>query len=106
MIYNILRAAAAAGLVALCAGPVLAEQPSDDATAQGVVKVSCFRGPFTAVIWDHPNESFVDTLMDIGFSHDRAVEIGERVCRDERIVDHHDQIVARTRELIASTPRN
>lgn len=69
------------------------------------VVVSCFRGPWKSVIWDHPNEDFIESLMANGFSYSRAVEIGERVCRDAYLVDHSELMVARTQELIEATPR-
>lgn len=50
------------------------------------IVVSCFRGPWKEVIWDRPNAVFIDTLVSVGYDFSTAQAIGERVCRDDRLV--------------------
>jgi hypothetical protein len=52
----------------------------------GTITVSCFRGPWKEVIWDRPNAVFVDSLVNVGYTYERAHAIAERVCRDEALV--------------------
>ena len=70
----------------------LASQASAEAyklTADGnTLIVSCFRGPWKDVIWDRPNANFIDSLVDFGYDYPTAQAIAQRICRDERLVDH------------------
>ncbi|KIN70892.1 hypothetical protein Z945_3356 [Sulfitobacter noctilucae] len=50
------------------------------------IVVSCFRGPWKEVIWDRPNAVFIDSLVSVGYDFSTAQAIGERVCRDQRLV--------------------
>ncbi|WP_224813587.1 helix-turn-helix domain-containing protein [Hasllibacter sp. MH4015] len=68
------------------------------------VTVSCFRGPFTEVIWDRPNPVFIDSLVNAGYSYPEAHAIGERVCRDPSTVDRPDAAVQVMYRIIAENP--
>lgn len=68
------------------------------------VTVSCFRGPWTEVIWDRPNPIFIDSLVSAGYSFSEAQAIGERVCRDASTVDRPDRAVQVMHQIIAQSP--
>jgi hypothetical protein len=68
------------------------------------VTVSCFRGPWTEVIWDRPNAVFIDSLVNAGYTFPEAHAIGERVCRDESTVDRPERAVQVMHQIIAQTP--
>ena len=73
-----------------------------------VIEVSCFRGPWKAVIWDRPNSTFVDSLVSAGYTFATAHAIAERVCRDDRLVNNPGALKA-TRERMfhdAASHRN
>ena len=58
----------------------------------GKITVSCFRGPWQEVIWDRPNAVFVDSLVAIGYTFERAHAIAERICRDEALVGNPEAL--------------
>lgn len=91
--------------IAACILTPFGTLPANATQTSEPITVGCFRGPFKSVIWDHPKQAFVDSLMANGFSYDRATEIGERVCRDERLVGQPEQLAEQTRRLIRQTPR-
>lgn len=68
------------------------------------VTVSCFRGPWTEVIWDRPNPVFIDSLVNVGYTFPEAHAIGERVCRDASTVDRPDRAVQVMHQIIAQNP--
>lgn len=68
------------------------------------VTVSCFRGPFSEVIWDRPNPVFIDSLVSIGYTFPEAHAIGERVCRDPSTVDRPDAAVAVMSRILTQNP--
>ncbi|UWQ96293.1 hypothetical protein K3728_03355 [Rhodobacteraceae bacterium M385] len=68
------------------------------------VTVSCFRGPFSEVIWDRPNAVFIDSLVNAGYTFPEAHAIGERVCRDPSTVDRPDMAVQVMHQIIAQNP--
>lgn len=68
------------------------------------ITVSCFRGPFSDVIWDHPNPVFIDSLIEAGYTFPEAHAIGERVCRDPSTVDHPDVAIQVMHRIIAENP--
>ncbi|MEX3016753.1 hypothetical protein [Gymnodinialimonas hymeniacidonis] len=68
------------------------------------VTVSCFRGPFSEVIWDRPNPVFIDSLVNAGYTFPEAHAIGERVCRDPSTVDRPDAAVQVMYQIIAENP--
>lgn len=74
------------------------------AVATIVVTVSCFRGPFSEVIWDRPNPVFIDSLVEAGYSFPEAHAIGERVCRDPSTVDHPEAAIEVMYRIIAENP--
>jgi hypothetical protein len=69
------------------------------------VVVSCYRGPWKVVIWDHSNAEFIDSLMANGYGVATASAIADKVCRDERLVGDPDAMKAETERLIRLTPR-
>ncbi len=68
------------------------------------VTVSCFRGPFSEVIWDRPNPVFIDSLVNAGYTFPEAHAIGERVCRDPSTVDRPDAAVQVMYRIFAENP--
>jgi hypothetical protein len=68
------------------------------------VTISCFRGPFTEVIWDRPNPVFIDSLVAAGYTFPEAHAIGERVCRDPETVDRPDTAIEVLHRIIAENP--
>lgn len=68
------------------------------------VTVSCFRGPFSEVIWDRPNPVFIDSLVAAGYTFPEAHAIGERVCRDPSTVDRPEAAVQVMYGIIAENP--
>lgn len=88
------------------AAPAVAS--SDNSYAQQSaprVVVSCYRGPWQQVIWDHPNAVFVDSLVDIGYSIERAEAIADRICTDASLVNNPEALKATTEAIIARSPR-
>jgi hypothetical protein len=68
------------------------------------VTVSCFRGPWTEIIWDRPNPVFIDSLVNVGYSYPEAHAIGERVCTDPTTVDRPEMAVQVMHQIIAQNP--
>lgn len=68
------------------------------------VTVSCFRGPFSEIIWDRPNPVFIDSLVSAGYTFPQAHAIGERVCTDPSTVDHPDMAIQVMHQIIAQNP--
>lgn len=89
---------------ACCALALSAALPTA-ASAAGELVISCFRGPWTQVIWDAPNTSFTDSLVGMGYDVATATAIGTRVCRDQEAVGNPDLMKALTLRLIAETPK-
>ncbi len=71
---------------------------------QVTITISCFRGPFSDVIWDHPNGIFIDDLVNIGYTFPEAHAIAERVCRDAATVDRPDVAIDVMYRIIAENP--
>lgn len=67
--------------------------------------VSCFRGPWKDVIWDRPNANFIDSLVSFGYDYPTAHAIGERVCRDERLVGNLDGMKAEMVRIYRDSPQ-
>ena len=81
-------------------GKVVVSAP---ATKQVVIRVSCFRGPTDDIIWDKPNAVFIDSLVEAGYTFDRAHSIAYRVCRDADTVNDNEALKA-TMERIYRDP--
>lgn len=73
-------------------------------SSTGTVVVSCFRGPLSAVIWDHPNSKFIDTLVTAGYDFDTATAIAERICRDQSLVGHPERLRAEAVRVLQNAP--
>ncbi len=94
-------AASAALFSGAAAAQDLPTRPGTDAPA---ITISCFRGPWTDVIWDKPNAVFLEGLVRIGYSQEEAYAIGRRVCRDEYGIDEPEYLVATLRRILANEP--
>ena len=83
------------------------QQQNDGAhgTKGTLIHVSCYRGPWKDVIWDHPDAVFVDSLVDVGYDYTTANAIAERVCRDKNLVGNLPALKAEM-ERIARDPRS
>jgi hypothetical protein len=73
--------------------------------AQKTIVVSCYRGPWEDVIWDHPNAVFIDSLVDVGYDIVKATAIAERVCRDENLVGDKAGLKAEMQRLYREIKR-
>lgn len=69
-----------------------------------VIVVSCFRGPWNDVIWDHPEAVFVDSLVNLGYTFPEAHAIAERVCRDSTTVGQPEEMKAAMYRILAANP--
>ena len=78
---------------------------ADGAHGKNVVLVSCYRGPWEAVIWDRPNPEFIQSLEDNGFSTTKSIEIAEAICRDPRLVNNPDLTAEQVRRLTSAARR-
>lgn len=81
----------------------------DDATATAPVRavpirISCFRGPWREIIWDHANPSFTDDLVAYGYSYSEAWAIANRICQDPRGVDNSQYLVDVTQDILRTHP--
>lgn len=74
------------------------------AAGEGVVVVSCYRGPWRRTIWDRPEPVFVDSLVGVGYDYGSAEAIGERVCRDEALVGDAEALRAEVERIMAASP--
>lgn len=70
------------------------------------IVVACYRGPWNEVIWDRALPEFYDSLRAAGFSPGTADAIGNRICRDERLVGRPEVMRREAMRLISATPRN
>ncbi len=85
--------------------PATATTAGSRMSAGGVlITISCFRGPWTEVIWDRPNPVFIDSLVALGYSFPEAHAIGERVCRDPATVDQPDAAIAVMQRIMMENP--
>ena len=79
----------------------------DEATVKGnTIVVSCYRGPKTVVYWDRANPAFYDSLRAAGYSAATAHAIGDRVCRDQSLVDNLDAMKAEVARIIRTTRKD
>ncbi|MEL6205652.1 MAG: hypothetical protein AAFR47_10145 [Pseudomonadota bacterium] len=84
MIKFIPATALAVGLVALTVtGAAAQELPSPVDNDVNKITISCYRGWIRTIAWDRPNAVFVNDLVQLGYTYERAHAIGMRVCRDE-----------------------
>lgn len=71
------------------------------------VTISCFRGPWTEVIWDRPEPAFLESLAAFGYRPAEALAIGETVCRDQNLVGNPEGQKDKLRRILyANPPRN
>lgn len=68
------------------------------------IRVSCARYALRGVIWDRPMGVFLEDLSRVGYSTERAFAIGQRVCRDERLVGNTEGMGALMRNILATEP--
>ena len=108
-----MKIAALAALAAVSlSAPALAHQTHTHAHSHAdvvqapTVTVSCYRGPWEQIIWDHPQAPFTDSLVAYGYSYERANAIAQRVCRDATLVGRPDALRDTTMQILRSTPRN
>jgi len=77
------------------------------ATAKGnTIVVSCYRGPKKVVYWDRANPEFYDSLRAAGYSAATAHAIGDRICRDQNLVDNLEAMKAEVRRVIRTTRKD
>lgn len=66
--------------------------------------VSCFRGPWTEVIWDRPNSRFIDSLVDVGYDYPTSHAIAERICRDDALVGNPEGMKSEMIRIFKESP--
>ncbi|WP_102107509.1 hypothetical protein [Oceaniglobus roseus] len=69
-----------------------------------VVTVSCFRGPWKEIIWDHANPVFIDSLVNVGYSYESASAIANRICRDKSLVNDNEALRLETVRVLNGSP--
>ncbi|MBY5987634.1 MULTISPECIES: hypothetical protein [Roseovarius] len=89
----------------LCAAAAAFLVMADTAKADTYILVSCYRGPWTEVIWDKANPNFVDSLVQAGYSPQEATSIANYICRDPRLVDNPIALAKEVRSAMANAPR-
>jgi len=94
-----------AALFATVAAPAIADDPNSKgaAVSPGGITVSCYRGPWKAVIWDRPNAVFIESLVAVGYDYANANAIGETVCRDAALVDNPEGLRTTMRRIYAES---
>lgn len=99
--------AASAALLGLTSGAQAHDvtRHSHGAYGDDIVLVSCYRGPWEAVIWDRPNPIFIETLEATGLSSKDAIRIAEAVCRDPRLVGNRAAMAKQVQRLVAEVRR-
>lgn len=98
------RVIIAAALLSAMASQVSAEAYKLTADGHTLI-VSCFRGPWTDVIWDRPNSNFIDSLIDFGYDYPNAHAIAERICRDDRLVHNKEAMKAEMMRIYYESPQ-
>ncbi|MBM2576247.1 hypothetical protein JQC91_08005 [Jannaschia sp. Os4] len=69
------------------------------------IRISCDRSLLkNKVVFDRAMGVFLDDLASLGYSNAEAVAIGERVCRDERLVGNPEAMAAQVRNIIRTQP--
>lgn len=58
------------------------------------IHVNCYRGPFSAMIWDRPQGTFVQDLVDFGYDHANANAIAHMICSDANLVGNPERLKA------------
>jgi hypothetical protein len=92
-------------LVALALpGAAIADHKTHKTSASKTIVVSCYRGPWTDVIWDRPNAIFIDSLVNHGYDFSTAHAIAERVCRDQLLVGDGEALKAEMRRIMRESP--
>ena len=92
-----------AALFATVAAPASAADPALKGLVPGAITVSCYRGPWTEVIWDRPNAVFIESLVAIGYDYANANAIGETICRDQALVNNPEGLRATMRRIYADS---
>lgn len=65
------------------------------------IVISCWRGPTSAIIWDKPNFVFTESLKANGYNSAVARNIGNRICRDPKLVGKPKKMKAALLEILA-----
>jgi hypothetical protein len=100
-----LALALGAGFTAASATLVSAQSmPSPHNDDPNLINISCYRGPFETVAWDRPNSVFVEDLVQIGYTRDKAMVIGEHICRDEFGVRNPSHQIDQLRQILRDDP--
>ncbi|MGJ8547264.1 MAG: hypothetical protein ACSHWZ_17605 [Sulfitobacter sp.] len=69
------------------------------------IYVNCYRGPLEAVIWDRPQGTFVQDLVDYGYDHANANAIATLICTDKELIGNSERIKqALLREIRKNPP--
>lgn len=105
-LISVAALAAAAALLAapVSAGPRETTGTKEAALVKKTITISCFRGPWTEVIWDRANAPFIDSLIDVGYDYATAYAIGERICRDPALVGRPDALKAAMLTAYSNAP--
>ncbi|MEM1428752.1 MAG: hypothetical protein AAGG09_04770 [Pseudomonadota bacterium] len=99
---SIMIAALLAGSV--LAAPAQARDPSPHDSDPNTINISCYRGWMDAVAWDRANSVFINDLLQLGYSYEKATVIAEHICRDEYGVRNPDHQRKQLREVLRTNP--
>jgi hypothetical protein len=101
-----IASAALAGALALTAPAAVAQSvPSPHDEDPTKITISCYRGWLAdTVAWDRPNSVFVEDLVQLGYSRDQAMVIGEHICRDEYGVNNPSHQRAQLVRILREDP--
>jgi hypothetical protein len=78
---------------------------ADTTKAETYILISCYRGPWTVVIWDKANPDFIQSLVDAGYSPTEADSVANSICRDPRLVKNPIALAKEVRAVMRDAPR-
>ena len=83
---------------------VAGDRPSPIDNDPNRINISCYRGALPTVAWDRANAVFIQDLMQVGYSYEKATVIAEHICRDEFGVRNAEHQVMRLKEVLRADP--
>jgi hypothetical protein len=101
IMFNVWVAVCAAGLATTALPVVAAGSQQGTTVIERTIRVSCYRGPTEATIWDHPAGTFVQDLVDYGYDFADANAIATTTCKDVSLVNDPVRLKAHVEGLIA-----
>ncbi|MEM9248948.1 MAG: hypothetical protein AAGB05_09660 [Pseudomonadota bacterium] len=81
-----------------------AANPSPHDSDPSKINISCYRGALKTVAWDRANSVFIEDLIQLGYSYEKATVIAEHICRDEYGVRNPPHQIEQLREILRTDP--